>query len=261
MNRNRIKTQEIIESDFWQPRPKLWGWRTWSLLLPSIASAIGFFAFAVLAYSFTEVTTLPANFRKALVLIGAFSLAAGSELGTVGTVVEIFRRKEEDKQARQSWGWLGLTISIIATLAAFLLAFATLLGESTTWALPVRMWGAIGVGLFAALDSYVNFSEFGRFLSSFDRRMRQWEKKYYAWRRWMAQSTGWAEMPTLEPVRKASSEEDTQEFYITKPAKPLTDLERLLAEGKTPEQIAMLWNQPLPIIRHLIAGKEDSDNN
>ena len=258
MNRSHTKAQEIIESDFWQPRPKLWGWRTWSLLLPSIASAIGFFAFAVLAYSFTELTTLPPDFRKSLVLIGAFSLATGGEIGTLGTVVEIFRRRADDKQAGQSWGWLGLTISIISTLAAFLLAFATLLGESTTWATPVRMWGAIGVGLFAALDSYTNFAEFGRFLSSFDRRMRQWEKKYYEWRRWMAQSTGWAEMPTLKPVRPSASEEDTQEFYITRPdtpERPATELDALLAEGKTPETIAMALGKPLPIVRRLIAGK------
>lgn len=186
-------TESEKESRFYLPKPRILGVRAWSLLIPAVFSVIGFGAFAVLAYSFTEVQTLPVDFRRILVLIGAFSLAVGAEIGTLPAVVEIFRKAgSKGKQKVRVWDWAGLVISAIATLASFLFAFATLLGERTNWSQSVQVWGAIVLGLFAAADSYVTFAEFGLYLSTFDDRMELWEKKYAKWRQDMAEVTGWA---------------------------------------------------------------------
>ena len=126
----------------------------------------------------------------------------------------------------------------------------------------MKMYGPLCLGALAIGDFTVSSLEAGTYLGTHDRRRREWEEREFKpWLRWMAQSTGWAEMPTLEPVRRSASEEDTQEFYITRPTKLPTDLEQALAEGKTPEEIAVLWNRPLPIIRQLIAERRDNNND
>jgi hypothetical protein len=152
---------------------KMMGIRGWSLLIPALLSALGFFCFGVLGFSFTELTVLPEAFRTALVLTGAFALAFGAEIGTLSNVVEIYR-----KGARvQGWDAVALAISILATFTAFILAFATLLGVAATWGATVRLYGPIALGLLAALDSYGNFLEFGLYLNSYDARLSQWEGK------------------------------------------------------------------------------------
>jgi len=186
-------TETEKERQFYLPKPHLMGVRAWSLLTPSLFSAFGFGAFAVLAYSFTEVQQLSAYFRRILVLVGAFSLAVGAEFGTLPAIVEIFRKAgSRGKQKVRIWDWAGLIISLIATLASFLFAFATLLGERTNWSKSFQIWGSIVLGLFAALDCYVNFAEFGLYLSTFDDRMDTWERKYAKWRQDLAEATGWA---------------------------------------------------------------------
>lgn len=85
---------KITEQDFYLDRPQMLGVRGWSLLIPSILAAIGFCAFAVLAFSFTELQSLPATFRRWLVIVGSFSLAIGGEVGTLSATVEIFRKRK-----------------------------------------------------------------------------------------------------------------------------------------------------------------------
>jgi len=159
---------------YWHSRPDRFDVRGWSLLVPSIASAVGFCAFAILAFSFTELQTLPADFRRWLVIVGSVALALGGEVGTLTTVVEIFRKDG----AAQAWDWVGFVISILATIAAFVLAFAALLGVSATWSAWVRMWGPIVLGVLAALDSYVNFAELGLYLATYDERLQTWEERH-----------------------------------------------------------------------------------
>jgi len=156
-------------------RPKPLGFRGLSLLLPSISSAIGFFCFAVLAYSFTEIQDLSAGFRRALVIVGAFTLAFGSEVGTLAQVVEIYR-----KPARVLWDWLALVISGAATVTSFVLAFAVLILRDLAWVSLLRDYGAVVLGILAALDSYGGFMEFGLYLNSHDARIDTWEQRTVA---------------------------------------------------------------------------------
>jgi hypothetical protein len=167
-------SKKRFEVEFYLDKPQAMGWRGYSLLIPACASATGFFAFAVLAYGFTELAVLPVWFRTALVLVGAFCLAFGGEIGTLSNSVEIFRKNGQ----ATAWDWAALVVSVMATLAAFLLAFAALLGVKATWAGWLQVYGPIVLGLLAALDSYGGFVEFGLYLNGFDDRMTAWQKRY-----------------------------------------------------------------------------------
>lgn len=171
--------KRIREQDFYLDRPKALGWRGLSLLIPACASALGFFAFSVLAFGFAELDTLPDTFRRGLVLVGAFSLAFGGEVGTLSAVVEIFRKNGQ----AQAWDWLGLAVSILSTLAAFVLAFAALLGVQATWSVSVKLYGPIVLGVLAALDAYSGFMEFGLYLNSHDERMDEWRQAFSQFQR------------------------------------------------------------------------------
>ncbi|HNT74217.1 MAG TPA: HTH domain-containing protein [Anaerolineae bacterium] len=174
-----MQTYQVNEQDFWLEKPMMMGLRGWSLLIPAAASSIGFFCFAVLAFSFTELATLPAEFRMALVLVGSFSLAFGSEVGTLSSVVEIYRKGERLGR----WDKLALLISVLSTVGAFVLAFATLLGVKATWGVVVQLYGPVVLGLLAALDSYGGFMEFGLYLNGFDKRMQSWQRQFSDFKR------------------------------------------------------------------------------
>jgi hypothetical protein len=172
-------TKKITEADFYLDRPKMLGIRGWSLLLPAILAAVGFCAFAILAFSFTELESLPAAFRRGLVIVGSFTLAIGGELGTLSATVEIFRKR---KQA-ETWDWLSLAISALATMAAFILSFAALLGVNATWSEFVKLYGPLALGVLAAFDAYSCFAEVGMYLSTYDDRMSEWQAAFDAFRR------------------------------------------------------------------------------
>lgn len=156
-------------------KPRALDGRGLSLLLPSILSAAGLFCFAVLAYSFTELHSLPAEFRRWLVVVGALTLAAGSELGTLASVVDIYR-----KGGPRTWDWVALFFSLCTTVASFVLAFAALLLNDLPWVTAALDYGAVVLGVLAALDAYGGFMELGLYLNSHDARLDQWERRVVA---------------------------------------------------------------------------------
>ena len=160
------------EPKFYLDKPKLLTIRMLSLLLPAIASSIGFYCFTILAFSFTELNVLSASFRTSLVLVGSFSLAFGAEIGTISSVVEIFRKSKK----LRGWDAIAFAISIASTLAAFVLAFASLLGANAGWSDTVKLYGPIVLGLLAALDSYGGFVEFALHLKLFDEKMQRYNE-------------------------------------------------------------------------------------
>lgn len=160
------------DNKFWLEEPKMMGWRGISLLTPALFSALGFCSFAVLGFGFTELSVLPQWFRTGLVLVGAFSLAIGGEIGTLSNTVEIFRKNGQATK----WDWTALSVSVLATLAAFLLAFSALFGARANWSSWLQQYGPIVLGCLAALDSYGGFIEFGLYLNSFDMRYQEWQE-------------------------------------------------------------------------------------
>lgn len=171
--------KQILEQDFWLQKPTMMGLRGWSLLVPALASSVGFFAFGVLGFGFTELEALSGNFRHLLVLVGAFALAFGSEVGTLSSITEIYRKGERLGR----WDKLALIVSVLSTFSAFILAFASLLGVKATWGQLVQLYGPIFLGMLAALDSYGGFMEFGLYLNSYDRRIKQWQTAFAEFKR------------------------------------------------------------------------------
>jgi len=248
-----------------EPPPPGKDWRWWSLWIPPICSAFGFFLFGVFGYGFSQIETLPPNLISAMVITGAVLLSFGAEVGTISSIFEILRR-HYNGEGTNLIDWVGLLLSMCTSIATIILSWAWLQKVDTDWSEWMKMYGPLCLGALAIGDFTVSSIEAGTYLGTYVRRRQDWEKQEYEpWLRWMAQSTGWAEMPPLEPVRPSASEEDTQEFYITRPVtrlgKPPTDLERLLTEGKTPEQIAVALRIPLPIVKSISRGEECNDND
>jgi hypothetical protein len=163
--------KQVTQNDFWLEKPAMMGARGWSLLIPAMASSVGFFCFGVLGFGFTELDALSNVFRQALVLTGAFALAFGAEVGTLSSITEIYRKGERLGR----WDKFALAVSVLATFSAFILAFASLLGVKATWGATVQLYGPIFLGMLAALDSYGGFMEFGLYLNSYDKRIKQWQ--------------------------------------------------------------------------------------
>lgn len=200
-----------MKGTFWLPKPKSPGKdiRAWFLGIPCFASAVGFCAFAILAYSFTELQTLPADFRTNLVILGALTLAIGGEIGTLACVIEIYRKVCLGDQT--IWDWIALVLSLAATLAAFILSFAALLGAQASWSRNVQIWGPIGLGICAALDAYAGMLELGLLVGSFDKRVREWDKMRLDW---LLGRYGDNSKPVLAPALAKTKLDmgDTQEF-------------------------------------------------
>ena len=204
-----------MKGKFWLPKPKAPGndIRAWFLGIPCFASALGFCAFAILAYSFTELQTLPPEFKTNLVIFGALTLAIGGEIGTLACVIEIYRKVCLGDQT--VWDWIALVLSLAATLAAFILSFAALLGAQASWSRNVQIWGPIGLGICAALDAYAGMLELGLLVGSFDKRIREWDKMRLDW---LLGRYGDNSKPVLAPAlpRKEPDMSDTQEIPIVK---------------------------------------------
>ena len=179
--RRRTKRDDSIEArlgipPFWKAEPKSPNKdvRSWSLLIPAIASVIGFFFIGVLAWGFTHIESVPGLVRNSTI-IGAFALAFGGEVGTLATTVEIFRKARSGETVW--WDWVGLAVSWAATAGAFVLAFALLLGEKASWSNVVQIWGVIVLGMLYALDAYAGFMQYGFYLASYDKRRKRWESE------------------------------------------------------------------------------------
>lgn len=233
-------------------KPTALGWRGLSLLLPSILSAVGLFAFAVLAYSFTELQTLPAEFHRQLVIAGAFTLAAGSEIGTLFAVVDIYR-----KGGPRTWDWIALFFSLCTTVASFILAFAALLLRDLPWVTMALNYGAVVLGVLAALDSYGGFMEFGLYLNSYDARLDQWERRQQAE---TERAHRMREFVTVEPQPQAQSQDhtDTQPIVVDSVARRHAQLTLLYRAqpDRTQASVAEVLGVSTSTVRNDLAALE-----
>lgn len=168
---------------FLKPKPiePLRDWRTYSLIVPILSSTIGACIFTTLAFSFTELATLPQSFRTALVIVGAFTVGIGSTFGSAASGIEIYRKV----YARTAivWDWIALSVSTLTTVGGFALGFAALLGAAsvTGWARLVQMWGPLVLGALVSLDGLGDIVELGGLFGSFELRLERWENDRQEW--------------------------------------------------------------------------------
>ena len=133
--------------------------RIYSLLVPVAFASIGAGLFSIFTFAFDSVTILPPQVQHTIILIAGICMAAGAELGTPGTVIEVYRKQHLGKA--RGWDWIALTFSLCATLVAVAVAFARRMDVANTWAEPVSSWGPLAVVAFVALDTYGAYIELG----------------------------------------------------------------------------------------------------
>lgn len=205
-----------------RPVPPFRDWRVYSLLVPAAFSAAGFFVFAILGYSFTEFSSIPAGVRFALVVAGGVCLSAGGELGTLTSTVEIYRKQKLDKVV--GWDWFALGISLATTLSSFVLAFAALLGAKAGWSQPVQIWGAIFLGALSAVDAYGLFLELGYLLADYEQRVEDWFARLE-----QAQAAAPISASEFESVKQELERMSNEIEYSKYPVATLADFRRIVA--------------------------------
>lgn len=168
---------------FWKPKPREpWSdWRTYSMLLPILAGALGACIFFALGLAFAEIVNIRPEVRKPMILIAAFGVAIGSTFGSVGSGIEIFRKSH--KGQAKKWDWVSLTISIVTTVVGMVIGVATLLGGTTNWSQEAVIWGSAVVCGFSALDAAGDMIELGGLFGSFEDRFEAWLLEREQWRR------------------------------------------------------------------------------
>ena len=173
---------ETFSSAFWKPEPREpWrDWRTYSMLIPILSSALGACLFLALGFSFTEIATIPQRIRTGLVIVASFTVAFGSTFGSVGSGIEIFRKVHTGQV--QGWDWVSLGISTATTIAGFGMGFAALLGATAQWSQVAVIYGSLVVGTLAALDSSGDMIELGGLFGSYEDRYEQWLAEREQWR-------------------------------------------------------------------------------
>ena len=171
-----------MSETFWKPEPKEpWhDWRTYSMLIPILSSALGGCLFMALGFSFTEMGSILQSVRTGLVIVASFTVAFGSSFGSVGSGIEVFRKRYTGDA--QGWDWVSLGISTLTTIAGFGMGFAALLGATTAWSEIAVIYGSIVVGTLAALDSTGDMIECGGLFGSHDTRVEQWRAEREEWR-------------------------------------------------------------------------------
>lgn len=173
----------MTQEGFWKPEPRepFRDWRTYSMLIPILSSALGAWLFLALGFSFTEIAEIPQRIRTGLVIVASFTVAFGSSFGSVGSGIEIFR-KVSTSQVKM-WDWISLGISTCTTVAGFAMGFAALLGATATWSTVAVIYGSLVVGTLAALDSSGDMIELGGLFGSFESRYETWLEEREQWRR------------------------------------------------------------------------------
>lgn len=162
------------------PTPLSRDWRWWSLIIPSVATACGLFLFATLAIGFTELRNLPDSIRFLIVASGAILIPLGSELGTVSSVVEIFRKHFSVGASKLDW--IGLVFSTLTSIAGVVMSWAYLLGADTGWSADVIRYGPLVFGTLMVLDFTFSLLETGAYLGRHDKEFDKWLRaKFIPW--------------------------------------------------------------------------------
>jgi len=172
----------MIQETFWKPEPREpWSdWRTYSMLLPIAAGALGACIFFALGLAFAEIVNIRPEVRKPLIFVESFGVAIGATFGSIGSGIEVFRKSY--KGQAKTWDWVSLSISTVTTIVGMVIGVATLLGGTTNWSQEAVIWGSALVCGFAALDAAGDMIELGGLFGSYDERVELWLEERETWR-------------------------------------------------------------------------------
>jgi len=164
--------EELVSSGLLQPQPRKFGVMTFSLLVPSVIQTIGLCCFGAVAFSLTEMSSLPPEYRTALVVAGSFAAAVGGDIGSLPSALEIFRKR---RTGQIGWpDWVTLIVSGLASLVETVIALSFLGGFD----IVENAWRVAALGGLTVLDTYFTISELGDWFGSYELRMEAWREEY-----------------------------------------------------------------------------------
>jgi len=166
---------------FWKPKPvEPWSdWRTHSMLLPILVSAVGFFVTGIFAFAFGDIQVIPETVQSWLVVVGSGLIVFGAELNTPFTTIEVFRKIL--RHEHNEWDLSALVASLVGTLINLIVVFSTRLPIEAAWRMLARNWGPLISGIAVACDYYGSMIELGFLFGSFDERYEQWRQEEAEW--------------------------------------------------------------------------------
>lgn len=163
-----------MKQTFWKPQPREpWSdWRMFSMLVPILVSALGFFVTGIFAFSFSDIAVIPPATQSWMVIIGSALIIFGAELNTPFTTVEVFRKILRGEA--NAWDTSALVASLVGTMINLLVTFASRLSLAPLWRDVVLKWGPLLSGAAVACDYYGAMVELGFLFGSFEVRMETW---------------------------------------------------------------------------------------
>lgn len=123
----------MTQTPFWKPEPREpWAdWRMFSMLVPILVSACGFFVTGIFAFAFSDIAVIPRTTQSWMVIVGSALIVFGAELNTPFTTIEVFRKILRRESNR--WDLSALIVSLVGTMANLLVTFSTRINLQNTW--------------------------------------------------------------------------------------------------------------------------------
>ena len=150
---------------YWKPEPRRYSFAWWALLLPAIIYSVGVIVYAHNAF----IPDAGLNGHA----VGSALMVIGGESGTLAAAAEVFRKHQHDEA--NALDWLGLFVSLVATLGNLFVVYVALAPLETFWTTWTREYGPLILLLCSGLDFYAGLMEFGFYNASFDERHETWK--------------------------------------------------------------------------------------
>jgi len=161
-----------MTTGYWRPEPRLNDGTFYALLVPACVYVAGVIVYGAEAMKAGAFTWSQQGIGSALMVIGG-------EAGTLATAMEVFRKQRANEVAPLDW--LGLFVSLVATLGALFVVFARQTTLPAGWVGVVRHYGPLALLLASGLDFYANVMELGFYRASFDARWTVWNDGRHSW--------------------------------------------------------------------------------
>ena len=150
---------------YWKPEPRRHNTPWWTLLIPALVYAAGVIVYAHDAF-------VPGLHQLNGHRLGSALMVFGGEASTVSAAAEVFRKSqiktgrtrrtlfgEREETEANIADWIGLFISLVATLGNLFVVYVALTDLSAPWVGFVREYGALILILCSGMDFYTNIMD------------------------------------------------------------------------------------------------------
>jgi hypothetical protein len=180
---------------YWRPQPRRRSFMWWALLLPACVYSLGVIVYAHAAFAPDAIAANGHAWGSALMVVGG-------ESGTLAAASEVFRKSQTEPPETNLLDWMGLLVSLVATLGNLFVVYSVLTRLQDGWVALARSYGPLALLLFSGLDFYAAVMEFGFYNASFEARMEAWRlAQHNAELRWKRRSDAEAETESADDAR------------------------------------------------------------